>query len=127
MLRSKFLSQNKRLQDCLINDASHVQLGDKGDHVHIIQHALFLIESVAISKDEMATHSFGKTTQAAVLSYKSRRKIINTSYQKNADAIVGKMTIKSLDEEIAFLEEDGLCEDSKSVGLRPFKKQTFFR
>jgi hypothetical protein len=35
-----------------------------------------------------------------VLSYKKKRSIINPAYQTQADNIVGKMTIASLDKEI---------------------------
>jgi hypothetical protein len=122
MLRSKFLSQSKRLQDCLLHDNSHVQFGDRGDYVHIIQLAVMAVEPVSISKDELNSQHYGKTTQDAVLKYKTRRNIVNATYQKNADAIVGKMTIKALDDELVKREEEENTQDNVCVGIRPFNR-----
>ena len=52
----------------------------------------------------LASSSYGPSTKAAVLAYKTRRQIINRSYQSTPDAIVGKMTIASLDAEVAARE-----------------------
>ena len=46
------------------------------------------------------TQTYGPSTAAAVLSYKTKRQIINRSYQTTPDSIVGKMTIASLDAEM---------------------------
>lgn len=46
------------------------------------------------------TQTYGPSTAAAVLSYKTNRQIINRSYQTKPDSIVGKMTIASLDAEM---------------------------
>lgn len=40
-----------------------------------------------------------------MLAYKRKRKIINYAYQQTEDNIVGKMTIKRLDEDLAIAEE----------------------
>ncbi len=44
--------------------------------------------------------------RSAVLAYKKARNIINAAYQVQADDIVGKMTIKSLDDEMLALQRD---------------------
>ena len=46
-----------------------------------------------------------KSTTKAVLDYKRKRRIINPSYQKTADTIVGKMTIAAMDKEMAAAEK----------------------
>jgi hypothetical protein len=43
---------------------------------------------------------YGPATAAAVLAYKQKRDIVNRSYQTEADNIVGKMTMASLDSEL---------------------------
>ena len=45
------------------------------------------------------------TTASAVLRYKTERQIVNRAYQTQPDNIVGKMTMKSLDQEIAALAD----------------------
>jgi len=104
MLRSKLLSPNARLRDCEINDAAHIKLGDQGDFVDLIQQALALIDNAAISSSETSSSLYGDSTATAVLGYKTKRSIINRSYENQADNIVGKMTIKSLDDEMLDLE-----------------------
>jgi hypothetical protein len=54
-----------------------------------------------IALDEVSSQSYGTSTATAVLNYKRVRRIINFSYQTTADNIVGKMTIASLDREMA--------------------------
>ena len=41
---------------------------------------------------------------AAVLAFKKKRKIINRAYAQQGDDIVGKMTIKALDDDMAIAE-----------------------
>jgi hypothetical protein len=117
MLKSKLLSPSQRLNACEVQDSAHVQLGDAGDHVTRIQQALIRIDNVRIAPDELTTASYGKSTAAAVLDYKTRRNIINKSYQKTADNIVGKMTIRSLDDEI-LARETNMSEDFFGAALR---------
>jgi hypothetical protein len=89
-----------RLQNCLRLDKDHVQFGDSGDHVFAIQMALMTLEHADIAPEELKNKSFGRSTRDAVQSYKDKRKIINFSYQHSADAIVGKMTIERLDNDL---------------------------
>jgi hypothetical protein len=57
---------------------------------------------LGIENAELAAARYGDSTAAAVLDYKTNHDppIINTSYQKQADSIVGKMTIVALDEDL---------------------------
>ncbi len=113
MLRSKLFSNNPRLQDCAIFDASHVTAGDSGEHVRLIQDALKAIDGAIISQSEQASARYGPSTAAAVLKYKTRRKIINYNYETSADPIVGKMTIARLDRDASDLE----AQDGKPVAI----------
>lgn len=91
------------LEACLIKHSAHIKLGAKGDHVARIQKALITLGAGVISPDEIARQSYGKTTAKTVLAYKTKRGIINKSYQDKADDIVGMMTIERLDAEMAKL------------------------
>jgi hypothetical protein len=51
------------------------------------------------------------------LAYKRKRQIINRSYQSTPDSIVGKMTIASLDAEMAKLELRTLATNT-CAGIR---------
>ena len=99
-LQSFLFEDDARLADCLVRDSAHVLSGDRGPHVQKIQFAIEIIDKITISEDEKTGKFFGPSTAAAVLSYKKKRKIINRSYQSTEDNIVGKMTIKSLDDEM---------------------------
>ncbi|HJQ58001.1 MAG TPA: hypothetical protein VJ890_13915 [Vineibacter sp.] len=103
-LKSLFFAGNARLEACLVKDAAHVVLGDSGQHVLLIQDALRAIDGLTISPEEVKGRRYGTSTVAAVLAYKRKRKIINRSYQSAEDSIVGKMTIKSLDDELVQLQ-----------------------
>jgi len=78
--------------------------GAVGDHVHKIQKALLAIDNADIARLEISTKTFGASTEKAVLQYKTKRRIINTSYQSAPDAIVGIMTMASLDKEMIKVE-----------------------
>jgi hypothetical protein len=104
MLQSQLLSPNPRLQACEVEDQAHVKLGDHGDFVGLIQQALASIDSLKIEPGEVAAARYGPSTAAAVLAYKTKRGIINTAYQTSPDNIVGKMTIRSLDDELLAIE-----------------------
>jgi hypothetical protein len=117
VLSSKLLSSNARLRDCELNDAAHVKLGDQGDFVGLIQRALMLIDDVSIAASEIGASLYGESTAAAVLKYKTSRNIINRSYQTQADDIVGKLTIKSIDDEL--LELEGPDEPFTIGAVRP--------
>jgi len=103
-LKSRTFAGNPRLEACLVQDSAHLTLGVQGDFVAKVQAALFYIDGLRIAEDELATQSYGPSTAAAVLDYKKRRQIINRTYQQQADNIVGKMTIKSLDNEMLLAE-----------------------
>jgi hypothetical protein len=104
MLRSKLLSSNDRLQACEVQDLAHVKTGDQGDFVNLIQQALAATDDADIDEGEVRASRYGKSTASAVLNYKTKRQIINRAYQNKPDDIVGKMTIKRLDDEMAELE-----------------------
>ena len=95
--------------------------GDKGEHVKLIQQALIQIDGVVIAETELAASQYGKTTADAVLAYKTKRSIINRAYQQQPDNIVGKMTIKSLDDEMQRLEAQPIEVDFGGGGLRPVR------
>jgi hypothetical protein len=92
------------LEACLVRDSAHVTPGTVGPHVPKIQKALLMIDRVVVDADEVEDMRYGDSTAAAVLAYKSKRNIINQSYQSRADNIVGKMTIRALDKEVSAAE-----------------------
>jgi peptidoglycan hydrolase-like protein with peptidoglycan-binding domain len=102
-LASELFRANKRLQAALVQDSSHVTLNSQGEHVRLIQIALVRLGE-ELSGGEYAAALYGPATADAVRSYKTKRDIINYSYQTATDDIVGKMTIRSLDNEVRLLE-----------------------
>lgn len=100
-LHSQLFRGDNALEACLVHDAAHVVEGTRGPHVTKIQHALVLLDGAQIDGTEVSAGLYGRSTANAVLSYKRKRGVINTSYQHTADNIVGKMTIASLDKEMA--------------------------
>lgn len=105
-LKSFLFKGNKRLEACLVEHSAHVIPGDSGPHVGDIQIAVMHLDQVEIAANERGSNSYGPSTAAAILAYKRKRNIINTSYQKTADNIVGKMTIAALDEEMFSQQVD---------------------
>jgi hypothetical protein len=103
-LVSEHFKDNDRLQKCLVEDRYHVLHGDRGEHVALIQAALIRLGEGVVSASELDADFYGHSTANAVLGYKQRYNIINPKYQTKADNIVGKMTIKKLDDDMAFLE-----------------------
>jgi hypothetical protein len=103
-LLSRLFKGDERLEACLVKDSAHLTPGTTGDFVGKVQAALEHIEKVRIAEAELAGVTYGTSTAAAVLAYKTKRKIINQSYQRTADDIVGKMTIQRLDEDMVALE-----------------------
>src|SRR4051794_162811 len=99
-LEHPLLREHARLRSCLAVDKDHVQLGDIGDFVVAIQKTLMTLDHADIAPDELKGKSFGTSTRDAVLAYKRSRKIINLAYQNAADAVVGRMTIERLDNEL---------------------------
>jgi len=104
MLRSTLFADNEQLKACAVSDPAHLTRGVRGEHVSRVQSALFAIDKLAIDGAELRESHYGASTAAAVLSYKRARKIINPSYQKTEDDIVGKMTIASLDKDLLALQ-----------------------
>lgn len=100
-LVSNLFKDNLRLNACLTDHQAHVTPGAVGEYVHLIQVALMDIDGLTIEAGELATQRYGTSTAAAVLAYKRKRKIVNRSYQNTEDDIVGKMTIASLDKDMA--------------------------
>jgi peptidoglycan hydrolase-like protein with peptidoglycan-binding domain len=112
-LQSKLFKSDQKLQACLVKDAAHVTEGAVGEHVGRIQTALNALGDVEIDAAEIAARRYGRSTAAAVLAYKKKRNIINFSYQTQADNIVGKMTIASLDKEMARVETSVVATHSR--------------
>jgi hypothetical protein len=103
-LQSMWFRQNQRLNQCHLSDPAHVKVGDKGDHVALIQDAVCMLDGARISMDEQGRQFYGNSTASAVLQFKTKRKIVNFSYQKTADNIVGRLTIGWLDREMLAYE-----------------------
>ena len=80
-LRSVQFRNNARLQSALITDSSHVTQGSQGEHVRLIQQVLVRLGERLITGREYAEALYGPTTAAAVLRFKTQRRIINSSYQ----------------------------------------------
>jgi hypothetical protein len=99
-LQSKLFRGDRALEACLVNDSAHITEGAAGEHVGKIQTALFAIDDLAVSPDELRTSTYGNSTVKAVLAFKTKRRIINSSYERQVDNIVGKMTIAALDKEM---------------------------
>ena len=97
------------LERCLVSDPDHITQGSQGDHVTKIQIALNRLskgpgrENFNLKEDGI----YGPKTAAAVKAYKNapQRRILQ-SFQTTADDIVGKRTIKSLDDEMDILENE---------------------
>jgi hypothetical protein len=103
-LQTKLFRNDPRLEAAAVSDPAHIKIGASGDHVRKIQIALVLLDNAVISANEMQQASFLTSTALAVLTYKTKRNIVNRSYQTQADNIVGKMTMASLDRELLKLE-----------------------
>jgi hypothetical protein len=99
-LESQFFRGDPKLQAAAVSDPAHIVLGASGEHVRKIQLALIQLDGAAIDPDG----KYGPMTGNAVLAYKQKRKIINRSYQTQADNIVGRMTMASLDQEMLAKE-----------------------
>jgi hypothetical protein len=99
-LKSQLFSGDAKLQACLLHDASHVTPGAVGDHVAKIQAALAIVTGARVNAGEITAKTYGHSTALAVLAFKRARRIINFAYERQADDIVGKMTLAALDEEL---------------------------
>src|SRR5215471_7997705 len=104
-LKTRAFRGDPALEACLVQDTAHITRGARGDHVAKIQGVLMILDGAQISDNELTAKFYGPSTAAAVLNYKKKRKIVNTSYQTQADDIVGKMTIQKLDDELEARQE----------------------
>ncbi len=100
-LQSQLFRGDSQLDAAAVSDPAHIVQGARGEHVRKIQLALISLDGALIDADGV----YGPATAAAVLAYKKKRGIINRSQQTQADNIVGKMTIASLDKEMLDKEK----------------------
>lgn len=99
-LRSGLFKGDAKLESAAVSDAAHITSGSSGEHVRKIQIALNTLDDARLGLSGI----YDRQTADAVLNYKTKRNIVNLTYQKSADNIVGKMTITALDAEM-FLRE----------------------
>jgi hypothetical protein len=130
-LKSNLFRGSRGLAACEINDSAHFTIGKQGDDVGRIQMALFAIDSLKINRQELLSKIYGQSTAAAVLAFKTKRKIINYAYQKTPDNIVGKMTIAALDREMSVWEathrgDGGDCIPAIRAARSGFRPQVDF-
>jgi hypothetical protein len=119
-LTSKLFKGDPALEACLVSDPAHVVPGASGPHVGKIQSALITLGEAVIDAADISAMHYGTSTAKAVLAYKTKRGIINKSYQTQADNIVGKMTIAALDREVASHEQPSPGQPKCRFGPRPF-------
>jgi peptidoglycan hydrolase-like protein with peptidoglycan-binding domain len=107
------------LEACQIRDSAHITPGSKGDHVARIQSALVTLGAGVISSGEIDQGFYGSTTTRCVVSFKTKRNILN--FQDAIDPIVGKKTITQLDKEMHDFESRPQPPDAWSlyVSLTP--------
>jgi hypothetical protein len=122
-LLSAFFRGDRALEACQVQDAAHVTKGARGPHVRKIQIAVATLDGALIDGGEISQSLYGSSTAAAVLAYKRARSIINLSYQRQADDIVGKMTITALDKDMLAAERprsaSGCPEPARSGAEAP--------
>ena len=104
-LKSSLFRGDPKLEAALVSDPAHIIPGASGIHVGKIQLALVQLDQASIESTEVTAKRYGPSTAGAVLAYKKKRKILNRAYQTQPDNIVGKMTMASLDSEMATLEQ----------------------
>lgn len=105
VLRSDELKDDPKLEACATNPSGHLRIGSPpGPHILKIQLAIERLQPTgpSISAEEKKAMSYGPTTAKAVLYYKTNHTppIINSSYQRVPDNIVGQMTIMALDADL---------------------------
>ena len=106
-LQSNLFQGDRALESSLVKDSAHITVGASGDHVSKIHTALLILDGFSVAAPELKAKRYGASTAAAVLAFKRRRGIINTTYQTQADDIVGKMTIAAMDREMLSKERAG--------------------
>jgi len=106
-LESKELSTNPkpiqdRLNACLAFDPGHIQPGQTGDHVKVIQQALNTIRGrrpdIGMIEINDPLGTWGADTTNAVFVYRSFNHIIRSG--EKLDPIVGRMTLTQLDNDL---------------------------
>lgn len=118
-LLSSMFRKDPKLQACLVHDRSHLTEGASGPHVGRVQTALFVLDGLRVDHEEERAQRYGKSTSSAVLKFKTKRHIINSSYQSRPDNIVGKMTIAALDQELWRKEAQLPSSGSRFCGNDP--------
>jgi hypothetical protein len=103
-LQCQLFRGDSKLEAAAVSDPAHVVPGAVGEHVAKIQQALITLDGAVIDELELAKTRYGTSTANAVLTYKTKRGIINRAYQTKPDNIVGKMTMASLDSEMLAAE-----------------------
>ncbi|MFI6959867.1 peptidoglycan-binding protein [Nocardia sp. NPDC050408] len=90
-----------QLENCLVSGPAHIGEGINalGEHVRRIQSALNELDDAGLEVDGI----YGGDTGDAVENYKNARHILSPG-QTTADRIVGKLTIKFLDDEVFEFE-----------------------
>ena len=101
-LHSRLFAGDDKLEACLVNNAAHLVIGAGRSRVEGCRRSFW--STVFRSTAELQAKLYGKSTAAAVLAYKKKRRIINPAYQNTEDNIVGKMTIESLDSDVVIVE-----------------------
>jgi hypothetical protein len=124
-LQSNLFRGDPKLEAAAVSDPAHILPGALGDHVAKIQSALMQLDDAQINSADLQRAHYGPSTAQAVLNYKKQRNIVNHAYQSHADNIIGKMTIASLDQEMALLESRGddqikLCGREEIPHVSPF-------
>jgi hypothetical protein len=104
-LVSRLFGGDPKLEAAAVSNPAHILRSASGGHVLKIQSALMILDDADIDDREQRLALYGPSTAAAVLAYKQKRQIINYSYQTQADDIVGKMTMASLDREMLAWEQ----------------------
>lgn len=110
-LQSQLFRGDSALEAAANVDSAHITPGARGPNVEKIQTALNILDSAGLGVDGR----YGPATANAVLSYKTKRDIINRPYQTTADNIAGKMTIARLDTEMLAHE----AKPKKRIELIP--------
>ncbi|MEV0660857.1 hypothetical protein ACIBI3_11165 [Actinomadura luteofluorescens] len=111
-LQSPLFVGDARLDACLVQDGAHVTRGSTGPHVAKIQLALLMTDGLAVDPAEIDAESYGATTAAGVLAFKTARQILGPG-QTTPDDIVGKRTVAALDAELVLKQSslDGIPQD----------------
>ncbi len=99
---------NPTLDACLVDDAAHIVPGAQGSHVASIQIALSLLSDGEVFL--VIDGVYGELTAEAVFDFKEARDILAPG-QVTPDDIVGKRTLRSLDDEMAIFEEQAVATD----------------